>query len=358
MNFADSIKKARERGISDDQILEAIIKQNPHKEDFFNQEKEKGFSSAQILDNIINQESSFVSSQATQEEARETEEKPEEKKISFDEKLSPEIFAKIPSKPSEETKVWVRVGVTLALSAIAAFSFTLFYRVFFVPTLAPIDPVIVEKELQIPRISPPLINLHPEKDNIRRFAISVDDEYKVNLRRIVREEDEGEIVRIIAEDHREGARNARLIDLQDFFTIFEIEFHERDFEEFFEKIEKDFDLFVYTGEPTNRIGFVSKFTSNAQDKEDVEYNVMRRWEERTMAENFEEFFGFWGEEIDPDGSFGRTSFQGEEMPVSFDIRYLEGTGGMGIYYSLSEGRLLFSTSLESIQVMIERYYEL
>ena len=111
MNFAESIKKARERGMQDEQILEAIKKQNPHKEDFFNKEKEKGLTSTNILDNII------------------SEEKIEKKVIVEQPPIPPEIKGHIPPKPTEETKIWMRIFITLNNTLI--FFLSVFLRIIF-----------------------------------------------------------------------------------------------------------------------------------------------------------------------------------------------------------------------------------
>lgn len=57
MQVIESIKKAREKKISDDLILSEIRKQNPEKEPFFKKAEEMGASSTNILDEIIKQNS-------------------------------------------------------------------------------------------------------------------------------------------------------------------------------------------------------------------------------------------------------------------------------------------------------------
>jgi hypothetical protein len=57
MQVVESIKKAREKQISDDLILGEIRKQNPDKEPFFKKAEEMGASSADILNEIIKQNS-------------------------------------------------------------------------------------------------------------------------------------------------------------------------------------------------------------------------------------------------------------------------------------------------------------
>ncbi len=329
MNIAESINKARERGLSDKEILEAIKKQNPGKEEFFKKAEERGASATQILNETINQN-----------ERKETVSLSQEK-----------IPSSLPKKPTEESKLWMRIFITFGLSVIAALSFTFLYRVFFIPRLEPIDPEIIVKEIYHPRATEPLIKLYPEKDDIIRFPITANEELLMHLRRIIREEKNGDIIRIIVEDQREGVQSTRVVDLENFFDIFQIKYPER----FFEKIEKDFNLFVCTTEARSKIGFVAKFSE--ENREEVEWNIMRPWE-KTIEKDFRNFFAFWNEEVPEDeGDLLSIGYQGE-LPREVSIRYREGSGGMGIYYTIINDRIIFGTSAESIKILIERHNEL
>ena len=57
MQVVESIKKAREKKINDQLILNEIRKQNPEKEPFFKKAEERGASPTNILDEIIKQNS-------------------------------------------------------------------------------------------------------------------------------------------------------------------------------------------------------------------------------------------------------------------------------------------------------------
>ena len=349
MNFAESIKKARESGLSDEQILSAIKKQNPGKESFFKEKEEKGFSPTAILEEMIGEGKKVETETPTPQNETSPQEGPSSQEdSSLQEDLPPEIKTNIPQKPTEESKIWMRIFITLILVSFTALSFTVVYRAFFIPRLKPISPEMIVKEIHTPRANPPLVKVYPERDSIQRFAISVDEDYLSYLRKFAREEKGGEMVRLIAEDQREGVRTPRITDLEDFFNVFEIDFPEN----FFDKIEKDFNLFLYTEETPGKLCFAVAFDKELRD--DVEWTIMRPWED-TMAESFRNFFSFWDQQIIPDREFSVTTHQGE-MPVSFSIRYREGSGNTGIYYTIAEDRLLFGTSPESIKVIIERYY--
>ncbi len=55
MQVVESIKKAREKNITDDLILQEIRKQNPEKNPFFEKAIERGATATKILDEIIKQ---------------------------------------------------------------------------------------------------------------------------------------------------------------------------------------------------------------------------------------------------------------------------------------------------------------
>ncbi len=55
MQVVESIKKAREKDVSDDLILQEIRKQNPEKNPFFEKAIERGATPTKILDEIIKQ---------------------------------------------------------------------------------------------------------------------------------------------------------------------------------------------------------------------------------------------------------------------------------------------------------------
>jgi hypothetical protein len=328
MNIVNSINEARKKNITDDVILVEIRKQNPQKEPFFKRAEETGASSTAILNEIIRQN-----------------------------KEEPAVIEKenIPEKPTDETKLWIRIFITLGLVSFCALSFTALYRAFFIPKLRSIDPKVVVKEISIPRSDYPLIKLYSEIDDIQRFAVAVDEELSMNLRRVMREKTENEeVLRLIIEDQR-VEDISKIINLEDFFAIFKIEVPV----DFFVKIDKSFDIFVYTKEDINSLGFAVKYIkSEAEDREDITWNLMRKWE-KDMPTNFSTFFAFWEEEFLVTGDeFSESAHQGTNMPRSYQIRYKEGSNGMGLYYSLTEDRLLLATSMDCIKMLIERYYEL
>ncbi len=335
MKIADSIKRARKQGMSDEQILEAIIKQNPSKGSSFNMAKERGMTATEILDKTIEQNQQ------------------EEKNV----KQAPPIGEELPAtppKPTEESKLWVRIFITLGLVFFVSLSFTLVYRTLFVSQLEPIDPQIIRADVNIPVANYPIVKLYPERDAVKRLAVTMDEEYKMYLREIMREERGGEIVRLIVEDQKDE-RNVRISNLEDFFSAIDVTPPEN----FFDAIglnNKNFTLLVYTVETPNGIGFITEF--NEEEREKVEWNILKPWEE-TIEEDFSDFLSFLGAEIPVTReSLEAIDYYSGDRNFADEIRYREGTGNMGVYYSILRDRLVFATTMETIKTIIDRHYEL
>ncbi len=339
MSFIETITKAREKGLTDEQILDAIKKQNPSKEAVFNEALLNGSTATQLLNEIIEQNKN------TQEEV--------EKEIKNEITLSPEDLPKsIPSKPSQEAKLWMRIFITLGLVSITAFSFTVLYRALFIPTLEPIKPQIHTIKAFAPAAGRPLIMMYPEKDAVKRIQVEMDGEYKMHLRQIMREEKSGELIRIIVEDLTTGIGDkARVSTLEDFFRVFSIDYPDN----FFTTINKDFNLFIYTKEAINKIGFIVKFPE--EQRQHVEMIILRPWEE-TIEKDFQEFFKFWGTEIsETKDDLLNMSYKGD-LPEPVDIRYREGSRGFGIYYAIRNDYLIFATSEDAIKELLIRNHDL
>ncbi len=56
MSVAESIKRAREGGIPDKEILKEVKRQNPHRESFFREKEVSGLTDSQILKEVVNSE--------------------------------------------------------------------------------------------------------------------------------------------------------------------------------------------------------------------------------------------------------------------------------------------------------------
>ncbi len=128
MSIIKSINKAREKGISDEKILQEIIGQNPEKGKVFQEALKRGAKASQVLDETIKQNlqkkiSEFKKTTSKIEGELEIDNKikeklEEEKNFSEEEKIEPEkIIEKhfIPKKESASEQQWVRLILFLIL---------------------------------------------------------------------------------------------------------------------------------------------------------------------------------------------------------------------------------------------------
>lgn len=332
MKIIESIKKARERGFNDKEILEKIEKQNPEKKEFFNKARERGLNPSEILDEIMNQNISSFN---------------EENEV-IKEKEPLQLNVNIPQRPSEESKLWIRIFISLGLAVLTALFSTLFYRSFFIPRIEPVEPERIVREVHTPQATSPLLMLYPEKDEVERFAISSEEEFLIHMKRIIEEERDGDIVRVIVEDHRED--DPSIFDLKDLEEIFGLNFPQK----FFEKIDSNFNLIVHPNKGRNDLAFIARF--DEEDEEEIEWTIMRPWEE-TIEKDLQGLFSFLEKEIPLlDSDLEPTPYEGD-APRTVSIRHRKGEDGVGLYYAIMRERLLFATSLETMEKLIERYYE-
>ncbi|GEM_PF-1344030 len=100
MPIVDSIKKAREKGQSDEEILDEIIKQNEDKAPAFEKAKERGASATQIVDEIIEQNTPYSERKITKDMLEKENEEREQflRKMDSREKGEP-LEEEIPAPP-------------------------------------------------------------------------------------------------------------------------------------------------------------------------------------------------------------------------------------------------------------------
>ncbi len=349
MSFLDTINKARQQGLSDEQILEAIKKQNPQKSASFDDAIAKGFTATQILNSIANPTPQKPTASPQSPSSQPT---PPPAHIS-EIKITPEDFPKsIPSRPSQESKLWVRIFISLCLISITALSFTTVYRALFVPNLEPVSPQVKTINVYSPRAGQPMIKMYPDKDSVLRIPIESNEEIEMQMRRLIRDANEGEIIRIILEDLSTGVGDrAKIANLEDFFKSFSVKYPEN----FFNLIEKNFDLFIYTGEARNHLAFITKFP--AEQQQQVEMVVMRTWE-KSIEKDFKGLLSPWNLEVE------ETEEDLKNMPHRIssrdvvEIRYRESSRGVGLYYIVQAGYLIFATSEETVREISTRNNDL
>ncbi len=325
MNVVNFINNAREKGMNDSSILIELKDEAPHKKKAINEALSKGISSTQILDEILEQNA------VSQEESSFT-------------PLEVEKEAPTP-KRTENAKLWTRIFITLILVCATSMSFTILYRSFSIPHIRSIYPEVIIKEVSYVRPHSPLITLNPETDNIKRVAISSKEEYLTQLRELMRSNIEEDLVRVITEDYR--TKEGQILTLDSFFSVFDIKTPPT----FFDNIERKFDLYIYTGERTNKLGFIAEFDKNKY--ETVKWMIMRPWEE-TIEKDFSYLFEYFGEKI-PETREELTIVDYRiDQRNSVNIHYREGEKDAGLYYAITGDSIIFATSMGTIQTIINR----
>ncbi|MEA2092717.1 MAG: hypothetical protein U9P61_01970 [Patescibacteria group bacterium] len=342
MNIVDFIKSGRKRGLSDDFILEEIKKQAPHKREAFNVAINNGATTLDIVEEILRQNKER---KQKKEEQRKVNEKVK------DHSVDDSIFNdKKEKNKRKDDRLWLRVFITLIFICITSLSLAFFYRSLFVPKIESISPIKIIEEVSVPHAHYPFIKMDPEKDDIRRFSISTNEEYLINIRNIMREVHQSKVVRIIAENHI--TKETSIFDLVDFFEVFKINYPES----FFDDVEKEFDLIVYPEIKENNLGLIFKFKKGKEDN--LRWMIMRPWEE-TIEKDFSYFFGYFGEKLpETKNDFLSIEYDSEYGTEISTIRYCEGEKNMGLYYSITETHFIFGTSLKTIQTIIDRHYQL
>ncbi len=411
MSITESIKKARNRGISDVEILEEIKKQNPEKTDSLKKAQARGASPSEILEEVIKQNApqkkeeeaedkdikrareriealkKKVKEKAPQKEEKEEEEE-EEEKTSEEEslerrgtlsqkkkslligqqeqekeepekpkaappkkkkKLSPQkpirMIRPLPQKPSWHQKIWVRVlAFGLVLVVLAGLS-TFWYWYFVIRKQPPSTPPVAEekeeeekeeKEEEVPVIPAGLFAVEEK----RIFNVENLDEVRSLLEQTLAEkEQEGRFKRIVIK------KNEEIISLKEFVDGLQIRINDNSF---YEKIDEDFTLFIYSQIDGNRIGFVTR----AKDAAGIE-KFMRN-KEVSMQEDFRPLFNLIMEEQAPVTHYFKNSsnvvgYQGPNFRFQTLAR-----NDIGICYFVSDNYFVFASSWKSMKAIIER----
>jgi len=133
MSIIESIKKARERGISDERIFEKIKESNPEKREILDEAIKKGATFTQIINGIISQNEEKERKKREEGEKRKKGgeiKREEEKKKQGEELLTvyPEtLIPKTSKKPSLFQKIFIRIiAIIIILSLLFIVGFFYF----------------------------------------------------------------------------------------------------------------------------------------------------------------------------------------------------------------------------------------
>ncbi len=345
MSIIISIQKAREKGVSDKEILEEIIRQNPDKAENFQKALERGANHAQILEEIIKQNFSEKEKQTEQEKAQALimeklkqatpkEEEPEEQK---------EITLP-PQKPASE-KQWVRLIIFLILFISLVGIGTFWYWYLIIRQQPPIPPEIKDPANYIIQEECEQAGFYwydeacyvqsLEKPEELSIDYSQVEQFFLNALDLDLPENSFQEIRVIVEKKE--------IDFLKVINVLEI-----DFSELFDfLVEPKF--FVYSQEQGNRIGFLSFIEQEEKTRELI------KEKEEDLLNIFTNFIQLV--EIDKElipGTF-KDSIQipGYE---GLNFRYQMLTeDDFGIFYYIHNDQFIFATSYQMMKDLLESY---
>jgi len=263
-------------------------------------------------------------------------------------KAPSEVVRILPQKPSFKEKLWLRVLIVSLVLILLAAVFTFWYWYLVIRKEQPIPAS--EPEIEVvdgARISVGL----PEgvavplplfsTEEIRTLTIS----HLADIRSLISQvlldwKNQGQFVRLIIRDEREN----KILGLREFFQSLVIEVPE----DFYQKLENDFTLFIFFQKEGSRLGFITKIV--AQDGLE---DLLLAWE-RTMEEDFKTFFSLIGKEKPAIIPHFRDS---KEIPdyqgPNFRYKTLI-ANDLGICYFFSDDYLIFTSSWLSMEEVFKR----
>jgi len=234
-------------------------------------------------------------------------------------------------RPTFAQKLWIRVVLTLLVLVIIGAIGTFWYWYLNVREApAPEEEIPVEiieegvAELVIP---PALISI--EASQTLEFSL---------LGQILQEDLDTKFTRLIIKDSVEN----KVFGLREFFEAFEVKTPET----FYNKINNDFTLFIYSSRETNRLGFITTVA-------EVDLFYLLKYWESTMEQDFEilsVFLGKTSPTLVPyfrEVSYKNTAFRYLSFPPQ----------NFGICWAITDGYFIFTFSGESIIKTIDKINE-
>ena len=244
-----------------------------------------------------------------------------------------------PERPKPSLKILIR-GIILAffLILLSGFLYWFFWvrkpiKEPFIPpveeVVPPVEEVTKEPEIIIP---PALIPVETSKT----LEISALEEIPQLLSTFLEKTfPENQFTRILIKDTKKN----KILGLKDFFAAFEVKTPDN----FSEKLNNDFTLFIFSSQGVNRLGFITKI----EEKENL-VDLTLSWEP-TMEKDTEKLFEVLGKGGPAlSSSFKTSSYQ----EISFRFLTIS-REDFGICYALFNNYFIFTSSFESIKKTID-----
>lgn len=263
---------------------------------------------------------------------KEVVEEKEKRKGIFEKPLLPPLSFK---KPSLFEKIFIRVAIIILVFLILLNLFLFWYWYLKetppqAPSPSPLVEEIVPKEVIIP---PSLISV----ETTETLEISNPEELRSLLSQILeRDLVKGQFIRILIKNKLEN----KILGLKEFYEVFEIKTPEN----FYQKLENDFTLFIYPQKEGKRLGFVSEI----KEKEGFS-ELLKSWES-TIEKDFKNLFILLGQEKP-----ALVPYFKEEEYKNVTIKFQTiSTADLGICYGIFDKYFIFTTSWESIKKVIDK----
>lgn len=252
---------------------------------------------------------------------------------------APLISKAPPKRPSTFEKIFIRVLIIGFLVAIWAGIFTFWYWFFTreKPTPPSPPPVAEEKPVEKPGpVIPP--SLIPAAET-KTLEIASAEELKPKLSEFLKTGEflELKFYRILIKNNTEN----KILNLKEFFEALQIKTPEN----FYQKLDLDFTLFLYPTAKYNRLGFIAKI------KEGENFPVTLKSWEKTMEKDFENLFSLMNKEkpaLIP--YFRGAQYRG----ASFRFQTFT-KEDLGICYSIFDDELIWASSWESLTKAIDLF---
>jgi len=308
------------------------------------------------------------------------EEKQNKKESQGDFNLPSDVFQNIPRRPSERVKLGLRIGIVITVLVILSGVATFWYWYLVVKNQPPsvlnclkdadcpsgeicnqgvcvLKEQVEKEECQSDNdcqsgmmckegkcvVKEPENNIPPSLllvSETKILEVSNKKDISQLLSQSLREwQKKGEFVRLVIK-----SSDNKVFGLRDFLETMLVRLPE----EFYEKVDDNFTLFIYSQDQGNRIGFITRI----KDYKDLE-DILRE-EEAKMKDDFQPIFSLMGYEGSPIVPYFRDSVAVRGY-IGPNFRYQTiSSDDVGILYLVSGDYFIFTTSWKSMEEIVKK----
>lgn len=261
-------------------------------------------------------------------------------------KLAEDLIRVVPKKPNIKEKLWVRILIVAIVVIILGGVLTFWYWFFRVKNQPPEGeqetPPQLEEKLPDDSTEPSGITIPPSLflagDTRTISIVSLDDLSDLLYQTLQEWQTDDQFKRIIIKI------DERIIGLREFSQAISIRMPD----EFYDKIDDNFTLFIYSQPQGNRLGFVAKIN----DQEG--FSDLVRARESTMEEDFKLYFELLGKDKPAIVSYFKSA-ENVKRYEGPNFRYQTLTAqDLGICYTVTGEYFVFTSSWKSMEKLLTR----